>query len=115
MSLEAEVRALDGASAPPRTNGELVFEEPWHARAFGLAVGLVQEQGRDWDEFRVRLIEEIDTWERTSPPGTPYSYYDCWATALERFVVAAGFVTPGELEDAVHEAMTLDHHEHDDH
>ena len=40
------------------------------------------------DEFRGRLIEEIERWERTSPPGTPYSYYDCWATALERFTRA---------------------------
>ena len=29
-----------GAAAPPRSNGELVFAEPWESRAFGMAVTL---------------------------------------------------------------------------
>ena len=28
---------LQGPAAPPRANGELVFEQPWQGRAFGLA------------------------------------------------------------------------------
>ena len=48
----------------PRRNGELVFEAPWQARAFGIAVALCQEQGIEWDAFRSNLIDEIATWER---------------------------------------------------
>ena len=29
-----------GAAAPPRSNGELVFEAPWESRSFGMAVAL---------------------------------------------------------------------------
>ena len=34
-----------GAAAPPRSNGELVFEAPWESRSFGMAVAL-SEPGR---------------------------------------------------------------------
>jgi hypothetical protein len=52
------------------------------------------------DEFAAR----IETLRR--------AHYECWAAALERFVLADGFVTPGELENAVNAAMALDRHDH---
>mgnify|MGYP000392023945 CR=1 FL=1 len=36
----AAVLDIDGPAAPPRSNGELVFAEPWESRAFGLAMAL---------------------------------------------------------------------------
>jgi hypothetical protein len=47
VTIQADVNAMTGAEALPRSNGELVFEEPWQARAFGVAVGLIQEQKLD--------------------------------------------------------------------
>ena len=34
----------EGPAAPPRANGELVFEAPWESRAFGIAIALVERQ-----------------------------------------------------------------------
>ena len=111
----ADVDEMLAASAPlPRSNGELVFEEPWQARAFGLAVGLVSEQGLDWEEFRGRLIDEIGAWEREhgDAPGA-YSYYERWLAALERLVLETGMASAEEIEAEVHRVAAEDEHGHD--
>jgi nitrile hydratase accessory protein len=99
----------------PRENGELVFESPWEARAFGLAVALCQEQGLDWDEFRTRLIAEIGRWEAEhGAVDEGWSYYARWLGALERLVVERGIVGPAELESRTAEiAQAAEHHDHD--
>ena len=38
---DPRISTMDEQVALPRKNGELVFEAPWEARAFGLAVALV--------------------------------------------------------------------------
>src|SRR6476659_10234065 len=103
MKLEAAVSEMTGSTSPPRSNGELVFEQPWHARAFGLAVGLIQEQRLDWEEFRTCLIDEIVNWEREHGMASRevYSYYDRWAAALERLVLEMHLVSVSELEAEV--------------
>ena len=70
---------MDGAAALPRLNGELVFEAPWQGRVLGLAVGLVQQQGLEWDDFRQRLIAAI-----ADDPERPY--WESWTVALEALV-----------------------------
>jgi nitrile hydratase accessory protein len=101
---------MAGVEALPRSNGELVFEEPWQARAFGLAVGLVQEQGLDWEEFRRRLIDEIGAWEREhgDAPGDTYEYYERWLAALERLVLDTGMVSRAEIEAEILHASAAD-------
>lgn len=90
-----------GPAAPPRANGELVFEAPWESRAFGIAVRL-QEQGLfGWDEFRERLIDEIARFERAHPEARSaaagYRYYERWLAALERLLADKGLCAPAEL------------------
>jgi nitrile hydratase accessory protein len=112
---------IDGEAAPPRSNGELIFAEPWESRAFGLCMTLYESGAFTWDEFRDQLIEAIATWERDAQPGECYSYYRCWLTALERVVVAKQLVTEEALEQRADELASrpagYDHgHEHgDDH
>ncbi|HET6794891.1 MAG TPA: hypothetical protein VFH45_10630 [Acidimicrobiales bacterium] len=48
-----------GPAAPPRRNGELVFEAPWEGRAFGMAVALLQHHGLGWEDFRCHLVAAI--------------------------------------------------------
>jgi nitrile hydratase accessory protein len=50
-----------------------------------------------WETFRQELIAAITAAERRRPPR-PWSYYDCWLTALERVVVAAGLLGAGDIE-----------------
>jgi hypothetical protein len=68
-----------GPAAPPRSNGELVFEEPWQARAFALTVSLLQRDGVGWDAFRPHLVAAI-----AAEPEAPY--YERLVTALEAFL-----------------------------
>lgn len=70
---------MQGVAALPRRNGELAFDEPWQARAFGLAVHTVERLDLDWDVFRQELIRSID--------DDPESdYWERWLLALERLV-----------------------------
>jgi nitrile hydratase accessory protein len=84
------VLEVDGAAAPPRANGELVFAEPWESRAFGMAVTLAEAGLFTWDEFRDSLVDRVAAWEADHAPGEEYRYYRCWLAALEDRVVAAG-------------------------
>jgi nitrile hydratase accessory protein len=74
---------LDGDAAAPRDNGELVFDAPWEARAFALAVAIIEELGLSWDEFRRLLVDQI-----RARPERPY--YESWALALEALVLTLG-------------------------
>lgn len=60
----------------PRSNGELIFDQPWQARALAMAVLLVERTGRPWDDFRRRLVEAI-----ADSPARPY--WESWVIALE--------------------------------
>ena len=73
----------DGPGAPPRLNGELVFEAPWHGRAFGICVALLEREGLGWDAFRPHLVAAIERHPEAS-------YYDCFAEALEAFSAERG-------------------------
>ena len=84
---------MDGVSALPRDNGELVFSAPWEGRAFALAVALVEELDVPWDAFRLLLIDAI-----AQDPDRPY--YESWAVALEAFVISHGLATPEALDNA---------------
>jgi nitrile hydratase accessory protein len=117
MSIESSIASMTGAEALPRRNGELVFEAPWEARAFGVAVGLVQQQGLDWDEFRRRLIDEIGTWEREDSPEShaSWSYYERWLKSLEHLLLDAGMLTEDEIDARTREIAHQLDHEHDHH
>jgi nitrile hydratase accessory protein len=99
----------------PRQNGELVFEAPWEARAFGVAVALCREQGIEWEAFRARLIEEIASWEQAhgSDPSDEWSYYERWAASLERLVLELGLVGDAEVAVRAEEIARADGHDHD--
>ena len=86
---------MEGDAALPRKNGELVFEEPWEGRAFGMAVALKDQDLFEWGDFRDRLVAEID---RTRDSASPSSFYEQWLAALVRLAVARDFITPEELE-----------------
>ena len=69
----------DGVHAPPRRNGELVFEAPWQGRAFGLCIALLERDGLSWDDFRPHLVAAV-----VDAPDAPY--YESFVTALEALV-----------------------------
>jgi nitrile hydratase accessory protein len=91
--IDAAVTQMRGAGAPPRRNGELVFEAPWQGRAFGMAVHVVERLGLEWKVFQERLIAAI-----AADPERPY--YESWVAALEALLLDRGIVRPEELEAA---------------
>ena len=105
---------LTGSAAPPIANGEVVFEEPWQSRVFGVARVLC-EQGRfEWDEFRLHLVRQIDAWQHNNPNET-YFYFDHFLAALTSLVAEKDICSAAELEEktAQFEARPFDHdHRH---
>jgi len=55
---DPRITAMDEQVALPRKNGELVFEAPWEARAFGLAVALNEAGVYPWRDFSQGLAAE---------------------------------------------------------
>ena len=85
---------LDGVDVP-RRNGELAFDAPWQARAFGLAAVLVRTRfDEDWEPFRARLIAAIAT-DGARP------YWESWAAALEDLLVSSDLVSSDDLDAAL--------------
>ena len=75
----------------PRRNGELAFDAPWQARAFGLAAAVVQTRfDDDWEPFRTRLIAAV-----AADEGRPY--WESWTAALEHLLVSAHLVPADDL------------------
>jgi nitrile hydratase accessory protein len=97
MTLDTTLLDIDGPAAPPRSNGELVFAEPWESRAFGMAVTLHAGGAFDWEDFRQELIAAIRRYE-AGPAGEEWSYYRCWLEALERVLDVEGVVPAVEVD-----------------
>ncbi|MFF5207270.1 nitrile hydratase accessory protein [Streptosporangium sp. NPDC000396] len=76
---------VDSPAAPPRSNGELVFAEPWEGRAFSLAVAASEAGAFAWEDFRQALIARI-----AAEPDA--EYYVCWFEALEQVLLVEGEV-----------------------
>jgi len=101
---------LSGPAAPPRRNGELVFAAPWESRVFGITLALQEAGLFGWDEFRERLIAAIAAQERGN---AGWSYYACWAGALEALLAARGICSVAELDvRAERLAMRAPGHDH---
>lgn len=103
---------LDGITAPPMANGEVLFEAPWQGRLFGMAHALCQAGHYNWDEFRHCLIDAIGDWDRNSEDEDDYRYYDHFLLALETLLVRKQLVGPGELSERF-DVFLARPHDHD--
>jgi hypothetical protein len=93
---------VDGAAAPPRRNGELVFEAPWQSRVFGLCAAIVETcfEG-DREPFRRHLIAAI-----AATPDRPY--WDSWTIALEQLALDEGLLDELAIERQIRLAEQAD-------
>ena len=91
---DRQIADMEGSSALPRKNGELIFNEAAEGRVFGMAL-VMHEQGRfAWDEFRDRLIDQIATAQQG---GSDSTYYERWLDALERLLIDKALLSSDEL------------------
>jgi nitrile hydratase accessory protein len=100
LSVDRVVAVMEGQAALPRKNGELVFEEPWQGRVFGMAVALHERGLFEWEEFRQTLIARIA--ETEAGPG-PFVYYEIWLRTFEDLLAAKGLVTGPELDETTYQ------------
>lgn len=91
---DRQIADMDGTSALPRKNGELVFDAAWEARVFGMTISMHDRQHFAWNEFRDELIEEIGEADHA---GSESSYYERWLDAFEHLLVEKGLLTQEEL------------------
>jgi hypothetical protein len=90
--MSAGMLDVDGTAAPPRRNGELVFEAPWQSRMFGLCAAIVETCfDGDREPFRQQLIAAI-----AAEPERPY--WDSWTMALQCLVLEAGLIDEHAIE-----------------
>jgi nitrile hydratase accessory protein len=81
----------------PRDAGGPVFDEPWQATAFALAVRLAAERYFTWKEWAATLADELKDAAPNGEPDDGSRYYHHWLAALERLVVMKGLSDPATL------------------
>lgn len=92
---EAVRLAVEGPAAPPRLNGELVFDEPWQPRAFGVAAVLAESGRIRWSDFQAALILAVGEADAGGgDTGHPEVYWTCWLEALGHVVGGLGLLEP---------------------
>lgn len=104
----------DGPVAPPRSNGELTFAEPWESRAFGMMLALNDQGVFTLADFQAALITAVGAWEAKGEPNENYRYYECWLQALEQLVQEQTPVQITEVDRRANDFLTRPAgHDHD--
>jgi nitrile hydratase accessory protein len=110
--LDKQIANMEGEVALPRSNGELVFAEPWEGRAFGIAVALNESGLYPWRDFRNELVGQIAAAEQEGDAST---YYMRWLRSLESLLLNTGVLAPDELNHRTEQFASgeLDDDDHD--
>jgi nitrile hydratase accessory protein len=83
----------DLAALPADRDGP-VFQEPWQASAFALAVHLSERGAVPWTEGSAALAQEI---RAADDPTEVDGYFRHWLRALERMCVEKGMLDPANI------------------
>lgn len=99
MALEAsQIALLRSRSLPVCADGDMVFKEPWEARAFALVVSLSQAGHFTWAEwvdcFAVQVTKATDA---EAAGQTPKTYYEQWVDAAEALLAEKGLASEEQL------------------
>lgn len=98
-SPEVPVERLATLPTLPRNEDGPVFEEPWQAQAFALAVRLSHQGHFSWETWTRTLADELARAEARGEPDDGSQYYCHWVSALERLVVARGLSEQSALSE----------------
>jgi len=80
-----------------------VFNAPWEAQAFAMAVALYERGAFTWKEWASTLAEVVAEVKARGETDTGERYYEHWLTALERIAARKSLVTDAALERRRHE------------
>jgi nitrile hydratase accessory protein len=81
--------------ALPRDEDGPVFEAPWQAQAFAMAVRLYEQGHFTWGEWAAALSRKITA----AGPDDTTEYYEHWLATLEAMVAANGLSSDDELAE----------------
>ena len=81
----------------PRDARGPVFQEPWQAQAFAMALQLNARGVFAWSEWAAMLGEEIRKAQASGDPDDGSTYYRHWLATLERMVATKGLATTEAL------------------
>ena len=96
--------------------GDPVFDAPWEARAFAIAVRLSESGVCTWDEFRQHLIAEIGKGDKVRAHGWVEDgdgYYTYFLRALENLLREKNIVDASALELKMREIGEASHDDHE--
>ena len=101
---EAPSKTVDSgrlAALPPLPKDDEgpVFEAPWQAQAFALAVKLSEAGHFTWKEWAATLAAELKAAADRGEPDDGSRYYHHWVAALERIATRRGLTDVGALLD----------------
>ncbi len=88
---------FEHSQALPRDESGPVFDEPWQAQAFALAVRLSEQGLFTWKEWAETLASELAEAADRGEADDGSEYYHHWLAALERLVTAKGLVDVATL------------------
>jgi nitrile hydratase accessory protein len=88
--------SLDPLPGLPRDSEGPVFEQPWQAHAFAMAVSLHERGVFTWSEWSNALSQETRSIAHDAP-NHGETYYLHWLKALETLVAAKGVASNQEL------------------
>ena len=80
-----------------------VFQAPWEATAFAMAVRLSEAGTFTWAEWVEYLSTEIAAAKQRGDPDLGDRYYEHWLAALEKLVIDKGLGTDSELAALKHD------------
>lgn len=86
----------------PRDADGPVFDAPWQAQAFAMAVRLNEQGLFTWPEWAERFGAERARSAASGAPDTHETYFLGWLAALERIVVEKGATSGSELLERKH-------------
>ena len=74
-----------------------VFDEPWEAHAFAIAVKLSEKGLFKWSEWTDVLAEEIKKAKYQGQPDFGNTYYQFWLSALETILLEKNILKKSDL------------------
>lgn len=95
----------------PRSNGEIIFNNPWEGRVFAMAMYLYEQGIYPWKSFNEKFVQEIGEAERQHPDvDVVFTYYQHWMKALEKELLEKGVLSQEQLDMRMNEFATGQRH-----
>jgi nitrile hydratase accessory protein len=93
----AAARATGALPGIPVDADGPVFQEPWEAHAFAIALTLHDRGLFTWNEWAAALAGEIKRAQAAGDPDTGETYYRHWLATLEKLIAEKGVTTAETL------------------